>query len=70
MTKTIPTWYKGRYLYRKMKGRESASYQKSICKVNHELIHQFHPKGSNFDDLTQKDIFLMMNPLAPTKGNS
>ena len=39
----------------------SAPYQKGACEVNHELIHRILPKGSSFDDLTQKDIFLMMD---------
>lgn len=38
----------------------SAPYQKGACEVNHELIRRILPKGSSFDDLTQKDIFLMM----------
>lgn len=36
-------------------------YQKGACEVNHELIRRILPKGSSFDDLTQKDIFLMMD---------
>ena len=39
----------------------SSPYQKGSCEVNHELIRRILPKGSSFDDLTQKDIFLMMN---------
>ena len=39
----------------------SAPYQKRACEVNHELIRRILPKGSSFDDLTQKDIFLMMD---------
>ncbi len=39
----------------------SAPYQKGACEVNHELIRRILPKGSSFDDLTQEDIFLMMN---------
>ena len=39
----------------------SSPYQKGACEVNHELIRRILPKGSSFDDLTQKDIFLMMN---------
>lgn len=35
--------------------------QKGSCEVNHELIRRILPKGISFDDLTQKDIFLMMN---------
>ncbi len=36
-------------------------YQKGSCEVNHELIRRILPKGSSFDKLTQKDVFLMMN---------
>ena len=36
-------------------------YQKGACEVNHELIRRVIPKGTSMDDLTQKDIFLMMN---------
>ena len=39
----------------------SSPYQKGACEVNHELIRRILPKGSSFDDLTQEDIFLMMN---------
>lgn len=38
-----------------------APYQKGACEVNHELIRRILPKGSSFDDLTQKDIILMMD---------
>jgi len=36
-------------------------YQKGAIEVNHELIRRILPKGTCFDHLTQKDIFLMMN---------
>ena len=36
-------------------------YQKGSIEVNHELIRRVLPKGTSFDHLTQKDIFLMMN---------
>lgn len=36
-------------------------YQKGACEVNHELIRRVIPKGASMDDLTQEDIFLMMN---------
>ena len=39
----------------------SSPYQKGACEVNHELIRRVLPKGSSFDDLTQEDIFLMMD---------
>ena len=35
----------------------SAPYQKGACEVNHELIRRILPKGSSFDDLTQKRYF-------------
>jgi hypothetical protein len=37
------------------------TFKKGACEVNHELIRRILPKGSSFDDLTQKDIFLMMD---------
>ncbi len=36
-------------------------YQKGAIEVNHELVRRILPKGTSFDHLTQKDIFLMMN---------
>ena len=39
----------------------SSPYQKGACEVNHELIRRILPKGSSFDDLTQENIFLMMD---------
>lgn len=36
-------------------------YQKGACEVNHELIRRILPKGTSFDGLTQKDVFLMMD---------
>lgn len=36
-------------------------YQKGAIEVNHELIRRILPKGTNFDQLTQEDINLMMN---------
>ncbi len=36
-------------------------HQKGAIEVNHELIRRVLPQGSSFDDLTQEDIFLMMN---------
>jgi IS30 family transposase len=39
----------------------SRPYQKGAIEVNHELIRRVLPKGRSFDDLTQKDIFLLMN---------
>lgn len=38
-----------------------APYQKGACEVNHELIRRVLPKGSSFDDLTQKDVSLVMD---------
>ena len=36
-------------------------YQKGAIEVNHELIRRVIPKGKSMDELTQEDIFLMMN---------
>lgn len=36
-------------------------YQKGACEVNHELIRRIIPKEKSMDNLTQEDIFLMMN---------
>lgn len=36
-------------------------YQKGACEVNHELIRRVILKGTSMDELTQEDIFLMMN---------
>jgi len=36
-------------------------YQKGACEVNHELIRRVIPKETSMDNLTQQDIFLMMN---------
>ena len=35
--------------------------------MNHELIRRILPKGSSFDDLTQKDIFQMMDHISSYK---
>ena len=45
----------------------SAPYQKGACEVNHELIRRILPKGSSFDELSQKDIFLMMDHIKSYK---
>ena len=37
------------------------SWQKGMVEKNHEFIRQVLPKGKSFDDLSQKDIHLMMN---------
>ena len=34
----------------------SSPYQKGSCEVNHELLRRILPKGTSFDDLTQKKI--------------
>lgn len=39
----------------------SSPYQKGACEVNHELIRRILSKGSRIDELTQEDIFPMMN---------
>ena len=36
-------------------------YQKGAIEVNHELIRRILPKGTSFEQLTQKDINRMMN---------
>jgi IS30 family transposase len=36
-------------------------YQKGAIEVNHELIRRVLPKGTGFNELTQRDINLMMN---------
>ena len=36
-------------------------YQKGAIEVNHELIRRILPKGTNFNQLTQEDVSLMMN---------
>ena len=37
------------------------SWQKPHCEKNHEYIRKICPKGTSFDDFTQKDIDLMMS---------
>lgn len=37
------------------------SWQKPHCEKNHEYIRKICPKGSSFDDYTQKDIDLIMS---------
>lgn len=39
----------------------SSPYQKGAAENNHEFIRRVLPKGTSFDNLTQKDIDLMMN---------
>ena len=39
----------------------SAPYEKGACEVNHELLRRVLPKGSSFDDLTQKKVDLLMS---------
>lgn len=38
-----------------------ASWQKPHCEKNHEYIRKICPKGTSFDNLTQKDVVLMMS---------
>lgn len=38
-----------------------ASFQKGSAEKNHEEIRKVLPKGTSFDNLTQKDIVLLMN---------
>ena len=37
------------------------SWQKPHCEKNHEYIRKIRPEGSTFDDLSQKDVRLMMS---------
>jgi len=39
----------------------SKPYEKGAIEVNHELIRRVLPKGTSFDNLTQQDVFLMMD---------
>lgn len=39
----------------------SSPFEKGSCEVNHELLRRVLSKGTSFDDLTQKDINLMMS---------
>ena len=39
----------------------SSPHEKGSCEVNHELLRRIIPKGESFDDLTQKDIDLIMS---------
>lgn len=39
----------------------SCPYKKGAIEVNHELIRRMLPKGTSFNNLTQNDIFLMMD---------
>jgi len=44
----------------------NASYQKGALEKNHEYIRYIYPKGSSFDNCTQKDITLMLNHINST----
>lgn len=39
----------------------SSPFEKGACEVNHELLRRIFPKGTSFDDLTQKDINIVMS---------
>lgn len=39
----------------------SSPHEKGSCEVNHELLRRILPKGTSFNDLTQKDINLIMS---------
>lgn len=39
----------------------SSPYQKATIENNHEFIRRIIPKGQSFDELTQKDVDLMIN---------
>lgn len=44
----------------------NASYQKGALEKNHEYIRYVKPKGSSFDQLTEKDVRLLMNHINST----
>lgn len=48
----------------------SKPYQKGSIEVNHELIRRVLPKGTSFDNLTQKDVDLMMSHINSYKRRS
>ncbi len=39
----------------------SCPYQKGSIEVNHELVRRIVPKGTSFDELSQEDVFIMMD---------
>ena len=39
----------------------SKPYEKGAIEVNHELIRRILPKGTSFNNLTQDDVFIMMD---------
>lgn len=47
-----------------------ASQQKGKCEKNHEYIRKFLPQGTSFDDLTQKDVNLMMSHINSVRRDS
>ena len=46
------------------------SWQKPHCEKNHEYIRKVCPKGTSFDDYSQKDIQLMMSHINSTPRQS
>ena len=46
------------------------SWQKPHCEKNHEYIRKIRPEGSTFDDLSQKDVRLMMSHINSTPRES
>lgn len=47
-----------------------ASWQKPHCEKNHEYIRKICPKGSTFDNLTQRDVTWMMSHINNSPRNS
>ena len=45
-------------------------WQKPHCEKNHEYIRKILPEGSTFDDLTQKDVSLIMSHINSTARES
>ena len=46
------------------------SWQKPHCEKNHEYIRKICPKGTSFDDYSQKEINLMMSHINSTPRQS
>ncbi len=46
------------------------SWQKPHCEKNHEYIRKICPKGTSFDDYSQKDVNLMMSHINSTPRQS
>ena len=46
------------------------SWQKPHCKKNHEYIRKICPKGTSFDNYSQRDINLIMSHINSTPRQS